>query len=213
MDPWYLILIDNTKEYIFVYTLFPITQYSILICYYNVATSNTTDYSKTKDLLISGLFPSVSLPYCFRARYHGGCVRNLPVPITKLSPPSSIQALRPSFPQSAILDLDPSNYICPLSAGLCQALTTQGMGDSRARPEGLEGNLLPVCFPDGSEWRHKLWLRGEGRGRQVPSTQAPPHHGPAGAVACGSGVPLRGLTLTLQPSPRSPSSLLPRHSL
>ena len=48
MDPWYLILIDNTKEYTLVYTLFPITQYSILICYYNVATSNTTDYSKKK---------------------------------------------------------------------------------------------------------------------------------------------------------------------
>lgn len=48
MDLWYLILIDNTKEYTLVYTLFPITQYSILICYYNVAASNTIDYTHKK---------------------------------------------------------------------------------------------------------------------------------------------------------------------
>lgn len=119
MDPWYLILIDNTKEYTLVYTLFPITQYSILICYYNVATSNTTDYSKKKSLLISGFFSSVSLPYCFRAHYYGGCVNNLPVPIINLLPLSSIQPLRPSFLHFAILDLDFSNYTCPVSAGLC----------------------------------------------------------------------------------------------
>ena len=55
--PWYLILIDNTKEYTLVYTLFPITQYSIFTCYYNGATSNTTDYSKKKSTDNQDFFP------------------------------------------------------------------------------------------------------------------------------------------------------------
>ena len=68
MDLWYLILIDNTREYTLVYTLFPITQYSILICYYNVAASNTIDYSKKKSIDIRIFFQLLSLSYCYRAQ-------------------------------------------------------------------------------------------------------------------------------------------------
>lgn len=56
----------------------------------------------------------------------------------------------PSLPRFVILELDSSNYISPLSAGLWLGSDNSGYGKQSARLEELEGSfILPVCFLAG----------------------------------------------------------------